>query len=230
MQPDGDTVRNAFGARDSECVEAISMSDLDMHSKHQDGCSQLPGNCNCERVSWIWAIQGGFEAVSEYGSEEGSEEETSYSGKWMLFPETGSKVIETWRVVKRLLAMGLLGDTAKVSPRTLGKSRAHLICVYTSDYRDIADCFRVLLALRDSVPGCKHDLLNYKTDEATYAGHYRTSEGAQSAGFRSATKKPHRNFSVSRYTSPKIVSPSTSVVMYQNNLGPNYERRLVAEQ
>eukprot|EP00798_Chlamydomonas_sp_ICE-L_P023552 gene23552-9076_t len=157
-----------------------------------------PGQCNCPGVSWIWAESEGGTSYSG----------TFNSGKWMLFRETGSKVIETWRDVERLLATGLLGNVG--------------------DYRDIADCFRVLLALRDGVPGCEDDLINYKTDDATLAGIY--SESSQRAGGHSASKKPHRNFKVSRYTSPKILTPSTSVEMLQNNLGPNYERRLVAER
>ncbi|MCW7075225.1 MAG: DUF1917 domain-containing protein [Candidatus Methanospirare jalkutatii] len=59
---------------------------------------------------------------------------TPRSGKWLIFVDP-ENVDEVWAKIKKAVEEGKLGDSAKVStakPNPLaGKSKAHVICVYT---------------------------------------------------------------------------------------------------
>jgi len=80
-------------------------------------------------VYWIYAIRKRGKYLKA----------ASRSGKWLIFvnPEN---VDEVWAKIKKAVEEGKLGDSAKVSiakPNPLaGKSRAHVICVYTYDWTD----------------------------------------------------------------------------------------------
>ena len=83
-------------------------------------------------------------------------------------------VDEVWAKIKKAVEEGKLGDSAKVStakPNPLaGKSRAHVICVYTYDWTDENDVKRIREELR------KLGITNkipYKADEDTLKGKYR---------------------------------------------------------
>lgn len=146
----------------------------------------------------------------------------------MLF--VGSeKVDDAWFKVVDLLAEGSLGTCAKVAPRSNVRDDLHLICVYTEDHEDVEDVFRVLMALRRSGIECASDrTLNYKTDEATYAGVYASNSSAQHAGFAAATAGPHKNHKVSKYTSPGFRG-NRNVRLVMNNVGPDFLHEVVAE-
>ena len=68
------------------------------------------------------------------------------SGKWMLFPEPGT-VNNVWSKVARATANNELGISAKVAARDESEGE-HLVCIYTSDFRDKDDIARVLSRLR----------------------------------------------------------------------------------
>lgn len=67
----------------------------------------------------------------------------------MIFCEP-SKVNAVWETVARATANGELGIAAKVAPRPEPalQARTRLICVYTRDFRDRRDTWRVLERLR----------------------------------------------------------------------------------
>lgn len=68
----------------------------------------------------------------------------------MIFCEP-SKVNSVWETVARATANGELGIAAKVAPRpeAAPQARTRLICVYTKDFRDRRDVWRVLERLRE---------------------------------------------------------------------------------
>lgn len=79
------------------------------------------------------------------------------SGKWMLFP-LPRDVDAVWRIVADATASGQLGSAAKVATKSVaeeeadsqgrpGSGRPRLVCVYTTDFADVADVQRVLRKL-----------------------------------------------------------------------------------
>lgn len=68
----------------------------------------------------------------------------------MIFCEP-SKVNAVWETVARATANGELGIAAKVAPRPeeAFQARTRLICVYTRDFRERRDVWRVLERLRE---------------------------------------------------------------------------------
>jgi hypothetical protein len=97
---------------------------------------------------------------------------TERGGKWMLFIKT-SEIDEWWSKVKTATEDGLLGSSAKVATMKSNPNAAspdtRVVCVYTHDVEDEADCARVRKALRDLGVTWK---IPYKTDADTYAGKY----------------------------------------------------------
>ena len=95
-------------------------------------------------------------------------------GKWLIFvsPKHVNKV---WAMIKDATEEGLLGCSAKVAtgkPNShTGKSKSHVICVYTVDYTDETDVRRVREKLRELGITAK---IPYKTDSDTLAGKYAT--------------------------------------------------------
>lgn len=96
--------------------------------------------------------------------------EETVVGKWLIFV-LREHVDGVWRNVKRATEDGSLGFAAKVStsrPSSYNSAK-HVICVYTSDFRNKNDVARVLAGLRNIGVGGK---LSYKTDQATLNGVY----------------------------------------------------------
>jgi len=98
---------------------------------------------------------------------------TPRSGKWLIFVDL-ENVNEVWAKIKKAVEEGKLEDSAKVAtakPNLLaGKSKAHVICVYTYDWSNERDVKRVREELR------KLGITNkipYKADEDTLSGKYR---------------------------------------------------------
>ena len=93
------------------------------------------------------------------------------AGKWLLFVER-EKIDETWERIEAATQQGLLGIASKCStmrdnPNACGKEM--VICVYTKDYHDKKDVFRVREELRKMGFVGK---LPYKTNQATREGKY----------------------------------------------------------
>jgi len=91
------------------------------------------------------------------------------SGKWLIFihKKNAEKV---WGEIKDATENGLLGVGSKIFNPSIPTSRSIVVaCIYTYDYEDKVDVYRVLSKLRElGFTGT----LSYKTDEATLRGHY----------------------------------------------------------
>ncbi len=117
-------------------------------------------------------------------------EDTERSGKWLIFSEC-EHITGLWNNVKRLLYASQLGRAAKVSlvghiDQKTDKN-VHVICVYTYDYADRSDVFRIRQALRDIGVTWK---ISYKADEATRQGIYsiNAARGTHPPGARKTTR------------------------------------------
>ena len=97
----------------------------------------------------------------------------------MLFVMT-CEVDEWWTKVRDATRRGRLGSSAKVATMKENPNAASrdtkVICVYTHDVDDEADCLRVRAALRDLGVTWK---IPYKTDADTIAGRYSKQGGAR---------------------------------------------------
>ena len=96
-----------------------------------------------------------------------------------------------------LLAGNQLGNGAKIAN---GESETHLISLFTYDFKDVRDVFRVLLSIRRY--HLSGGYLYYKNDKATDQGLYTSDQAAQSAGFG----KPHPDENLLMYSSPRPLS------------------------
>lgn len=97
---------------------------------------------------------------------------TARSGKWLIFVSMRN-VDEVWRKVKQATEEGRLGGDAKVAtmyPNPIAQdSNVKVICVYTYDWQDKTDVYRVcneLLKIGIKPP------LGYKADSTTLEGKY----------------------------------------------------------
>ena len=92
-----------------------------------------------------------------------------------------------------------------------------MICIYTNEHEDVADVFRVLVSMRENRLSLA--AVHYKTDDATVSGVYATSSNNGDI-----PEKKHRNFRVSKYTSPKVESTGAAwmkgIKLILNNIGP----------
>ncbi|KAF9356304.1 hypothetical protein BGX26_005452 [Mortierella sp. AD094] len=111
---------------------------------------------------WIYAYKSSatYESGANYG-------------KWMLF-YAKPVLDEKWERVKNLLEQGLLGDVAKCSTAKENpdatSSKAGVIIVYTPDYTDQDDVYRVAKVLHEELE--YGATMYYKTDDQTRAGLY----------------------------------------------------------
>lgn len=62
-------------------------------------------------------------------------------GKWLIYREA-PEIDQVWRTVATATFHGNLGPSAKVSPAQSQRKR-YVVCVYTHNYRDVADVLRV---------------------------------------------------------------------------------------
>lgn len=94
------------------------------------------------------------------------------SGKWLVFAYPGDH--DTfWARIRDATAAGRLGPVSKAATAlgrdTESNANSLVTCVYTTDYRDLADLGRVLAELRHlEISG----RLSYKTDSDTLSGRY----------------------------------------------------------
>ncbi len=118
---------------------------------------------------WIYAERQDADAYPAHGAR---------GGKWMLFIKT-SEIDEWWVKIKAATEAGLLGGgskvaTAKENPNAASRD-TRVICVYTYDVADEADCTRVRQALRELGVTWR---IPYKSDVDTIAGRY-SKEGVR---------------------------------------------------
>lgn len=95
------------------------------------------------------------------------------AGKWLIYIKN-EEIDEVWLKVKEATKAGLLGIKSKAAtslynPHSNSQSEK-VICVYTYNFEDKNDVYRVEIAIRDL--GIK-EALCYKTDDATLQGKYK---------------------------------------------------------
>ena len=120
----------------------------------------------------------------------------------MLFPEE-HEIESVWNKVICLFAANRLGNTLLVSRDMKDENGSVVICVFTSDYGDIPDVFRVLIALWRNGVASNRRFLKYKTDGATIDGLYASDYAAQRAGFDGTKVETDISKRCSIYVSPK---------------------------
>ncbi len=115
----------------------------------------------CDEVYWLYATR----RKGRYPKP------TDRSGKWLVFAPPG-EIDAIWARVRVATTAGKLGGSAKVSTRRAFTGKDHVICVYTYDWQDYDDCWRVREELRrlgvtKPIP--------WKSDEDTLAGRYASN-------------------------------------------------------
>ena len=161
---------------------------------HRADCNLQPSDCNCTNVSWIAALPQVVTSV--------------HRGKWDVVLRK-KNVNRIWEKTKTLLTENKLGNGAEVTRVSKGFL---LMCLYTYDFEDVRDVFRVLVSIRRNCLSSSYLL-------------YQTA--AQSAGFCSAEKK-HPGEKVSMYSSPPPTDKDF-VQLFLHNIEPDYKKGLVAE-
>jgi hypothetical protein len=95
------------------------------------------------------------------------------SGKWLVFVDI-SELDETWQIIKKATKEGILGIGAKASTAKKNENASShnekVICVYTYNWLDKEDVFRVEKMLRSI--GINQTLF-YKADSDTEKGKYK---------------------------------------------------------
>ncbi len=97
---------------------------------------------------------------------------TERAGKWLVYLSI-DWIDDYWVKIKKATEDGQLGYSAKVStarPNPLASSKAKVIVVYTYDWKDEKDVFRIREALRRLGIVRK---ISYKTNADTLAGKYK---------------------------------------------------------
>ncbi|QSZ31325.1 hypothetical protein DSL72_000888 [Monilinia vaccinii-corymbosi] len=91
------------------------------------------------------------------------------SGKWMIFSPP-SAVDEIWSAIAKSTSTNSLGVAAKVAPNKGSPllQPTHLICIYTENFADKMDVYRVLKVLREMglVEKTQRGSIYYKPDQA----------------------------------------------------------------
>ena len=105
--------------------------------------------------------------LSEESLDWGAQNYEIMSGKWLIFRQR-DQIDDIWTMIEKETRKEELGIASKVSTLLQGKVR-HVICVYTNNYLDKGDVFRVRENLREL--GIDESLY-YKPDIYTKLGIY----------------------------------------------------------
>ena len=119
---------------------------------HNPDCRKQPSNCSCENVSWIWA-----------SSPVGLPVKSVRCGLWLLHHKK-ERVDEVWKKIKTLLSKNKLSNRARVATTKQASEAGHFICLYTYDFEDVQDVFRVLVTLQRN--RLQKGNLDYITEES----------------------------------------------------------------
>jgi hypothetical protein len=107
---------------------------------------------------------------------------TERAGKWLVYLSI-DRIDEYWTKIKQATEEGFLGYSSKVAtarPNPLASSKAKLIVVYTYDWLDEKDVFRVREALRKLGIEKK---ISYKSNADTMSGKYKQTTGERIAKY-----------------------------------------------
>ncbi|XP_046456306.1 uncharacterized protein LOC124203628 isoform X2 [Daphnia pulex] len=155
---------------------------VDLDEVHNPNCQKQPSSCRCcEETAWIWASSP-------------APVESIRWGMWLLFVEK-KNVDKIWNEIIALLSKNQLGNVAKVSTADK-RTGTHFICVYTYDFSDVPDVFRVLVTLR-RMNHIENDFLDYVTEVNG------VEEDVNGADFE-RRMEPCEKIVVRMYTSPSV--------------------------
>lgn len=118
-------------------------------------------------------------------------------GKWLVFADI--KEIDTnWQTIKKATKSGLLGIGAKAATAmenpNATSANEKVICIYTYNWQDIKDVYRVEQALRQI--GIEHTLY-YKTDRDSIDGKYKVRGSTSISKYISKGTKSHKKNALS---------------------------------
>ncbi|HMN91211.1 MAG TPA: DUF1917 domain-containing protein [Saprospiraceae bacterium] len=117
---------------------------------------------------------------------------THKSGKWLVFADI-KEIDTTWQIIKKATECGLLGVSAKAATAKPNENAASnnekVICVYTYNWQDVDDVYRVEKALRSI--GIE-ETLYYKTDSDTHEGKYKVRGSQRISKYISKATRSYR--------------------------------------
>lgn len=118
------------------------------------------------------------------------------SGKWLIFSDIKDHD-SVWQKVKRATQKGILGVGAKAAtavpnPTAICEDEK-VICVYTYNWLDVKDVYRVEKALRKI--GIEQTLY-YKSDTDTLAGQYKVNGSKNISKYVSKSTKSYKRFAL----------------------------------
>lgn len=161
---------------DADYIWAMSLDgdgSMSMDALEAEGLEQIEPDSYCEspkpskNTADYW-----FYATSR---NPGYPSHTIRSGKWLIFCKP-DEIDDTWREVKRAVEAGKLGSCAKTSTKLSFQPPDYVICVYTYDWKDYDDVYRIRQVLREI--GIDKPI-PYKTDADTRAGRYAKDKRTQ---------------------------------------------------
>jgi hypothetical protein len=187
-----------------------------VHSEetHNPDCRKQPSNCSCENVSWIRASSP-------------IPVQSVRWGLWILRHKK-QRVDEIWKKITTLLSKNQLGNRAKVATNKKASDAGHFICLYTYDFEDVQDIFRVLVTLQRN--RLKKGYLEYLTeennaDEIVNGEDFSKEENEQ-------RNMEHRDKRIIQmYAAAPIITDSEMelISMWKLNIGSESQKGLVAE-
>lgn len=157
----------------------------------------MPATSNLPSETNPCQAPAGNHWVHSSNSDGGAERDPLLIGKWLL--RVGHPYVSNcWDRVRTATEDGTLGIAAKVSTdwgmrhdpagfgvEGLGGWRTHVVCVYTQDWRDRDDVFRVGRRLH-TVDAVRKQPITYKADASTYGGMYAGNAPGEVALYRLA--------------------------------------------
>lgn len=116
------------------------------------------------------------------------------TGKWLVFINI-NELDKTWKSIKQATEKGFLGigakaATAKSNPNASSESEK-VICVYTYNWQDVDDIYRVEKSLRSI--GIETTLY-YKTDQDTGKGNYKVNGSKNISKYISKATRSYKKF------------------------------------
>lgn len=144
-------------------VKELDTRNLDDHPSWE---SEMPSKI----IDRYWV----FASVKEQKSHK-RKFKSNKTGKWLVFVDI-KELDKAWKTIKQATEKGILGIGAKAATakpnRHASSEKEKVICVYTYNWQDVDDVYRVEKSIRSI--GIETTLY-YKTDQDTLAGNYRVN-------------------------------------------------------
>jgi len=116
------------------------------------------------------------------------------TGKWLVFVDI-HELDKTWKTIKKATEKGFLGieakaATAKSNPNASSENEK-VICIYTYNWQDVDDVYRVEKSLRSI--GIETTLY-YKTDQDTRKGNYKVKGSLNISKYISKATRSYKKY------------------------------------